>query len=180
MERLQPFSLAAFEPLAELLAELGDFRGHDSRTIGLSRVSAEVALMVVFCRVKSDRGDDLRHKSSRPDPSRFEFSEPGLSNRLLFAVMEKNCRAILRANIVSLSILCGRVVDGEENLQQVAVADDLRIKLDLDNFRVSGSSCADLLISRIDGGSTHVARNDTIDANDILKNCFEAPETATC
>src|SRR5262249_23377390 len=96
----------------------------------------------------------------------------------LFRRMIEDRGAILRADIVALAIDRGRIVQDEEDLQDLAVADDFRIERDLNDFGMPRVAVADLPISRVLHRSAGVARFDAFDALDLLEGGLDAPETA--
>lgn len=111
--------LSTFELIAKLLAELGHFGSHDTGAVSLSRMGAEVTLVVIFCWIKGLSCCHLRHELCWPDASRFEFMNFGLSDRLLITIMEKDSRAILRANIVTLPVFGRGVMDRKKKSRAV-------------------------------------------------------------
>ena len=84
----------------------------------------------------------------------------------------------MRAHVGALTVEGGGVVDGEEDVQEVSVGDDGRVKGDLDGFGVTGDAGADQFIRGVGPVPAAVAGDDVCDAGDLVKDSFEAPEAA--
>src|SRR4029453_4931229 len=84
-------------------------------------------------------------------------------------------RSVARPNVVALAIACARVVNLEEELEDLAIADTSRIKDDLDCFRVSRM----IAIRRMGVAPAGIAgacrQNSVVAANKIL----HAPEATS-
>src|SRR6185369_6946818 len=88
-------------------------------------------------------------------------------------------RAILRAGVRALAVQLRRVVhDGEEDLQDLAVADLLRIVLDLDRLGVSGRAGADHGVVRGHLAAAGIAGHGVEHASGVLVYALHAPEAA--
>ena len=74
---------------------------------------------------------------------------PGL--RFLRLVLGEDRRAILGADVIALAVELGRVVDREEDVEQVAIADLVGIEGDADRLGMAGVAAAYLLVGRIGG-----------------------------
>src|SRR4051794_311468 len=92
--------------------------------------------------------------------------------------MIEDGRTVLRAHIVTLPIQRCWVMDGEENLQNFAKRQYLRVKRDLHNFRVPGITITHILISRLRRMSAHVAGFDAFDALESVVHRLQTPEAA--
>ena len=66
----------------------------------------------------------------------------------------------------------------EEDVQQVAVADDLGIERDLGHFDVPGPPAADILVGRVCRASAHVSRADRLHSLKLLNRRFHTPEAS--
>ena len=97
---------------------------------------------------------------------------------LLFIVVE-NRRTVLRADIVTLAVKRGRVVDGEKYGQQVFIRQHQGVKCHLDNFSVTGIPVADLGITRVLDMSAGITGLDQFHSIQFIKYGFQAPETAS-
>src|SRR5436305_13745800 len=65
---------------------------------------------------------------------------------VLLVALREDRRAILGADVIALAIELRRVVGREEDIQQIVVAELLRIEGDPDRFGVAGVAAAYLLI----------------------------------
>src|SRR6478736_953323 len=115
------------------LLEVADLRQIIEGDIRVGGIPQEEVLVVVLGPEKSlqrvDTGGDRRAEHARLVELR-NISDGDLS---LGIVGVEDRRAILRARIRTLAVHLGRVVrDGKENLQDLAVGDQLRVKGDLD------------------------------------------------
>ena len=93
--------------------------------------------------------------------------------------MVKNGRAVLAADVVALTVERGRVVDYEEDFQQVAVTEQFRIEGDTHHFRVSGVATAHCFIGRIGALTTHVSGLHAFHTAQPVVHRFQAPETTS-
>ncbi len=88
--------------------------------------------------------------------------------------------AVLRADVVALAVKLRRIVGGEADIQQIAVAHFFRIESDANRFCMTGCAAADLLIGRIRTRAAGIAAFNRLHADHIFKNRFGTPETAAC
>ena len=51
--------------------------------------------------------------------------------------MAEDGGTILRAGVAALTVERGRIVDGEEDLEEIPIGRDLRVETDLNRFRVT-------------------------------------------
>ena len=72
----------------------------------------------------------------------------------------------------------GRVVEGEEHLEQLAVGDDCGIEGDLHDLRVPRRAGAHRFVARMGHVPARVARRHARDAPQLLEHGLEAPEAA--
>src|SRR6516165_960969 len=92
--------------------------------------------------------------------------------------MIEDRRAILRADIHSLSVERGRVVRGKEDVEDVAERNVGRIEGNLQHLSMASGAGADLLVGRLGYAAAAVARFDPLHAAQLLEDCFQAPEAA--
>lgn len=159
-------------------AELGYFGRYYKFAVDLVRVGGEVVLMVVFGGVEGTEGQKFGDDGGGPDLPGVEVGDDGLRLDLLVGSVVEDGGTVLRADIGTLTVGGGGVVDGEEDVEQVRVADNDRVKADLDGLGVTGEPGAHLLIGGIGAISSGVAGNDAADAFDALVNCLQTPEAA--
>jgi len=84
----------------------------------------------------------------------------------------------LLANVIALAVQRGWIVQGEENVQQIAEADDCGIEGDLGDFDVAALAGADLLIGRVSSAPAHVSGADGFDALKLFDGGLDAPEAS--
>src|ERR1043165_6455674 len=93
------------------------------------RKPLQVILVIPLGRPESRAVDDLRRDRARPLLLR---ALDGLLRRLaLLLVMDEDRRAVLRADVVALPVRRRRVVQAEEEIEDVVVRDLRRIEHDL-------------------------------------------------
>ena len=107
-----------------LLPEFGYFGGDDELAVPLVWIAREVLLMIIFSRIEGlkrhNLGDDGVGKKQPGGKLRNDI----FSLSLLLSGRIEDSRAVLGAHICALAVECGRVVDGEEDVQDVAEGDD--------------------------------------------------------
>src|SRR5512146_2843476 len=171
----EPRGSGAAAPRREGLAELLHLRCDDEGAIAGVGMALEVALVVGLGRPPVVLGLDL---GDGANAVRGQFGDDLSRDAHLLVAMRVDARAVLRADIVALAIRRGRVVDREEDLEQVAKADALRVVGDAHDLGVAGVAAADLLVARPRDVAVAVARFDAEHAVDIEIDGFEAPEAA--
>jgi hypothetical protein len=90
----------------------------------------------------------------------------------------KDSRAVLCANVCALAVWRGRVVDGEEDIEQVAKRDDGWIEFDLHSLGMTRVPAADCAVGGVVDMAACVARFHGMHAFDFIENGFQAPETS--
>src|SRR5439155_17703174 len=128
--------------------------------------------------VKRLTGDDLGHDGPVPDPSGVKLSNRLLGDALLLGSMVKDHRAVLRADIPTLAVERGRVMNAKKHLEDFAEADSRGVEGDLDDLRVAGTPGADLMVRGRRHAASRVAGRDAFDAAQVLEHRLQAPETA--
>ena len=109
----------------------------------------QVALVIFLGTPEFWRGLDLRDDRPIKFPARHQFFLRLFRGSLLFGLIIKNDRAILRSNVGSLSIQRRRVVIRPKNIEQFVVANLRRIELDLYDLSVAGFVGAYIFVARI-------------------------------
>ena len=97
---------------------------------------------------------------------------------LLTIVVVENGTAILRADIITLSVQRRRVVCTPEHFEDLRECDLRRIKMHLDHFGMPCCFGTDLPISGMSDRTTGISRLDLVHTFQVLINGFHAPETA--
>jgi hypothetical protein len=95
-------------------------------------------IILVFCLCFPERtsGRDLRYDLARPEPRRLDIRDSVFRNPLLFGTRVINSRTVARARVVALAVACSRIVNLELEFEQRPVAGDIRVKHDLNRFRM--------------------------------------------
>src|SRR5438067_10803656 len=109
-----------------------DLRQIVDHDVWTRRIPRQVVLVIVLGRIEGlvqlDTGNDRRLEDGRLP----ELVDVGLRDPGLLGAGRKDRRAVLRAYVRALAIELGRIVGhGEVNLQELGVADHLRIEGDL-------------------------------------------------
>src|SRR5262245_45507702 len=117
---------SALQSTGEVLAKLGHLRRHHVLAIRLLGVGPEVSLMVVLRWVERPGSGDLRYNRAIEETGGRQLSDLGLRGDLLFGRVKEDRRPVLSADVISLPIERLRVVDGEEDVQDVREGNDVR------------------------------------------------------
>jgi len=100
------------------------------------RAAFQVILVLGLRLPEIASGREFGHDLSRPQPWGLDVGDGVLGDAALFLARVENRRPVACASVVSLPVGRRRVVDLEEELQQVAEARLTRVERDLDRFRV--------------------------------------------
>src|SRR5688572_13683693 len=123
----------------------------------MARVAAgipqEVILVLALGFPEVAGGNDFGHGFARPQPGRIDIRDRILGNATLLVGSVENRRPIARPDVVSLAIARARIVNLEEELEDLAIADPGRIKDDLNRFRM----CSVIAVGRIGRVASRVA-----------------------
>src|SRR6267378_3693309 len=158
------------QSVRELLAEFRDFRRDDGATISCGRILAEVILVVLLPAIERGERSHLRHDGSSPDPGFLDFLDDMPRRLLLLRGAGEDRGAVLRPLVRSLSILGGRLVDREEDPQDIHQGDRLWIEGDLHGLRMARCVRADGLVRRIREMTARVSHLDLLDPAEVLVN----------
>src|SRR6185295_236769 len=96
----------------------------------------------------------------------------------LFVRVVKHDGTVLRSDIRALPVLSRRVMNREEDTEQIAERDDRRIERDLHDLGVAGRPAADVAIARARRFAARIARYDLFDAVQLTKYGVETPEAS--
>ena len=113
------------------------------------RVILEEFLVIVFGAVENLEGDDLRHDGGAPNMSGVEVPDHAFGGLFLLHAVVEDDRTILWSRVGALPVGGRRIMNGEEDLQDLSVGDYRRVEGDLDDFRVARCPIADLAIGWI-------------------------------
>ena len=111
-------------------------------------------------------------------PSLFSSAIRRSAVSFVFGAVIEDGRAVLRAGIRPLAIERRRVVDHEEDIEDLAEGDDGGVERHLDDLGVAGRAGADLLVGGVRPDAAGVAGLDLLDAAQPLEDGLDAPETA--
>lgn len=139
-----------------------------------------VVLVVLLCPPEGwRRRDDLGHDGSLTVcPGIDLFLHPFLDLLDFLWLIAKHHGTILAALVWPLSICSSRVVDFEEELNQVSVADNFRIVVNFHGFCVTGLASTDLFVGGVVLLASHVTGDDIDDAIEARKAILHSPESA--
>src|SRR5262245_35190498 len=138
-------------------------------------------LLVIFLGLeKWPRGKKLGHDRTVELPAAIMsiFRRPG--GALLFWRVEENRRTILVADVGTLAIDRGGVVDFPEDLEKLVVRHLLRIENVPGRFRVSRLAGTDLLGTRADSLPAGITYRRIHDPREPAKRGFNTPKTTGC
>src|SRR5207253_10131410 len=100
-------------------------------------ISTEVVAMILLGRIERLERLELRDDGVVPDVLALQLGDHPLGRGLLVGRVIEDCRTILRADVPTLPVQRRRVVDREEDMQQVVERNDLGIERDLHDLRVT-------------------------------------------
>ena len=132
--------------------------------------------MIVLGDVEGRSGDDLGDDGIIEDLLLRKGGDHVLGDRLLVRRVVEDRRPVLGADVMALAVERRRVVDREEDLEQLAVGDDVGIERDAHRLGVAGAARADRLIGRIRVLPADVAGLDRLDALHPVIDRLQAPE----
>src|SRR5450759_2849295 len=92
--------------------------------------------------------------------------------------MEEDDRPVLMTVVRPLAVESRRIVHVPEGVQQIVVRDLDGIVSDLNCLRVTRSTRADLLVSRVVARATLITGNGLVHTRDFVEKMLHAPETA--
>ena len=115
----------------------GQFPARAREVAGIAeRVALEIVLVLRLGLPEFAGGRDLRHNAAWPQAGGVDIVDcPECLVTLRLGDIE-DLRAVRSSDIVTLAVQCGRIVNLEEELQKVAIADAFRVELDLDGLSV--------------------------------------------
>ena len=128
--------------IRERLLQVLDLRRVVEGDVGLVGVLDRVVLVIGLGREECGlHRAGLGHDRALPGFRRIELRDIGLRDLRLRLALRENLRAIVRAGVRALAVELRRVVrDREEDLQDLAVGNLLRVEGHLHGFGVAGAA----------------------------------------
>ncbi|MNP36616.1 hypothetical protein D3C76_1300180 [compost metagenome] len=143
----------------------------------------QILLVIVFCVVERQSGGDLgRHLTVVVGVAHrlLEARQAVAGRRVLFRSERIDRRAVLGAVVITLTHALRRVVVFPEHLQQLFVADDVRVIHHPYRLGMAGLAGADFAVGWVRGITAGVARRSAIDPRQRPEQALHAPEAAHC
>ncbi len=135
--------------MREFLPEFGYFGGDDELAVPLFWIAREVLLVIIFSRIEGlerrKLGDDGVGKKLFGGKLRNDI----FSLSLLLSGSIENSRAVLGAHICALAVEGGRVVDGEEDVQDIVEGDDRGVEGDTNHLGMARGAAAHLFVAGV-------------------------------
>src|SRR3954447_23153466 len=103
-----------------------------------ARIALEVILVLRLGLPERDGLADLGHHLAGPQARGVDVGDRALGDLALFIARIEDLGAVAGADVVALAVLGRRVVDLEEELEDVPVGDALGVEDDLDRLGVTG------------------------------------------
>ncbi len=138
----------------------------------------EIALVIFFGGIKFSGGRNFGGDGLLKFFAGFEFGFGFFGDGDLFRRMGEDRGAVLLAEVGSLAIHLGWIVQVPEGFDQSLVADFGWIEFDLDDFGVAGLVGADVFVRGIFSVAVAVADEGVDDAGDHAEFYFDSPEAA--
>src|SRR5215210_557920 len=160
-------------------AELGNLGRDYYLAVRLETVVAKVILVVVLCDVELVEGGDLGHYRVVPNPLGSQIGDHLFGGALLVFVLVEDHGPVLRPHVGALTVEGRRVVDGEVDLQDVAIRDLVGVERDLHDLGVPRHLRANLPVGRVGDVAPRVPGLDFLHAPQLLVDRLQTPEAAT-
>src|SRR3954468_10318891 len=160
--------LACGLPLGQLPAGAGEVAGVAARVV------LQVVLMFRFGFPEVARRRHFGDHLARPQPGRVDVGDSVQRDALLLIVDVEDRRPVAGADVIALAVLRRRIVDLEEELQQVAEVRLRRVVHDLDRLGVAWV----IAVRRVGVLAAGVADASRNDAGLFADQVLHAPETA--
>ena len=141
------FAAGSTVEMSVLGSHLGDFWSHNRCTVALEGVSSVVVMVFLLSDEEIDGFFDGGHDRLVVDVA--HVGDHGLGFGTLFIGKRHDAGAVLRPDVVALPVELGRVMDGEEHLEEGFVGNDAWVKLDFHHLGVAGGAAANRLVGRM-------------------------------
>src|SRR3954451_21993064 len=140
-----------------------------------ARVALEVVLVLGLGLPERDGLADLGHDLAGPQARGLDVGDRVLGDLALLVARVEDLGPVGRADVVALAVTGRRVVDLEEELEDVPVGDPLRVEDDLDRLGVTGV----VPVGRVVVLAARVADPGGDDAVAPAQQLLDAPEAAS-
>ena len=146
--------------------------------VGILGIVSEIVVMVILSLEKVAQwthfGNDVIDKILLQIPDHL------LNVLFLLRTRVEYTTAVMRPYVVALSVQLGRVVHGEEYLEEDAAWNDLGVECDLDNLSMAGALSTNLLVGWVFHMTTGKSRDYFAYSVKAQNGSFDAPKaTAT-
>ena len=138
----------------------------------------EILLVIFLGAVKRPGGFQFGDDGAIENAGFFERGDGCARFGFLFGIVIKNCGAVLRADVRSLTIERGGIVILKKCGDEFAIGNLRGIEFDFDGFGVAGRAGADVFISGIFFCAAGVADGGGSDAFDLAEGFFDSPEAS--
>src|SRR4029078_8786482 len=138
-----------------------------------------IFLVILFSNVELDRRDALGDDRRREGLVRRKFRDDFLGFGFFLRRMIENGRAVLRADVVTLTVQSGRIVDDEKYLQKIAETQSRRNKSNLYDLGITVVAATYIAVGRFWLVAAHLPRFNADDTFEPVVHGLEAPETAS-
>ncbi len=123
-----------------MLPEFGHLGTHDMRAIALKGIASEIFLMVGLSLKPPARRDHFSDDRIRVKAFLSDRRHHIVGNLFLLGGVIEDRGTVLRPAVIALPIERRGIVDHEEHIQQITIADYLWVERDPHRFRMSGPS----------------------------------------
>src|SRR5690348_2188981 len=137
-------------------------------------ISVEIILVLRLGLPEVACGRHFGRRGTRPKSGRIDVCEGVAGDALLLRARVEDRRTIAQPPIVALAVQRRRIVDLEEELQQVAIADDGGVVDDFDRFGMG----AVISVRRVRHVAAGVADARRSDAGQFADQILHSPEAA--
>lgn len=146
--------------------------------VALVGISRKVLLMIIFRREEGVERREFGDDGGGEEIFGGELFNDFFGFDFLLITCVKNGRPVLGTDICTLAVEGCRVVNGEEDVQQVGERDDGGVEDDSDYLGMACGAAANLFVGGVWTFAASIARNNVYDAPHLVKYGFEAPEAS--
>src|SRR5688500_2941441 len=145
-----------------------------------ARVLAQIVLVVIFGAIPGAGRLDARRDRSLPTPGRINTCDDAFRDGPLSLRLRERRGAILRPNVVALTVKCRRIVQPEKPaFEQILEGEHGWVESDTDRFGMTRLAVMRVLVCRILKPTTGVPDVSVDDPRHSAQNVLDAPKTTT-